>query len=204
MNEPKIGFGRSSYRIVYCGPSESGKTTNIESLNWLLPDRAVGRLVQLATETSRTLYFDLLTINLEAISRTAGHATLEIFTVPGQSFYYAARRRVLREADGIVFVADSRRHRLAANVDALNDIITAIHDAGRGVDDIPAVLQLNKCDDPTAIARDELLAALGCENEPCVEAVAHEGRGVIETLRLIARHAIAQSRNAQPIAQPVA
>ncbi|HQR38552.1 MAG TPA: GTPase domain-containing protein [Blastocatellia bacterium] len=200
MNEPLNGFGRSVYRIVYCGPSESGKTTNLESLNWLLPDRAVGKLVQLATETNRTLYFDLLTVNLETISRAAGPATLEIFTVPGQNFYHSARRRVLREAHGVVFVADSRRQRLDANIEALSELVAAIQDAGREVDDVPAVLQLNKCDEPSAVPRNELLAALGCEGEPCVEAVAHEGRGVVETLRLITRCAINQSRAVQPVA----
>lgn len=178
-----------STRIVYCGPSESGKTTNLEALARALADAARGKLVRLATDTDRTLFFDLLT--LEFGGGRGGRATLEIFSVPGQNFYLAARRRILREAHGIVFVADSRRERLDANIEALADVAAAIEDGGRDIDDVPAVLQLNKCDAETAIPRPELLAALGCEGEPYVEAVAHRGHGVVETLRLIARKTVA-------------
>ncbi len=182
MRDQKVSRVAAPVRIVYCGPSECGKTTNLEALARALPDRARGRLFQLDTETSRTLYFDLLTIDAGGTS----DAVLEIFTVPGQNFYVAARRRILREADGIVFVVDSRRERLAANVESLHDVIAAITEAGRDLDRVPAILQLNKCDAPTAVPREELLAALGCEGEPCVEAVASAGHGVLETLRLIA------------------
>lgn len=187
--------GARAVRIVYCGPSESGKTTNLEALARALPGRTRGRLVQLATDTNRTLYFDLLTID---VGPSPSEAVLELFTVPGQNFYLAARRRLLREADGIVFVADSRRERLGANVEALHDVVSGIEDAGRDVDAVPAVLQLNKCDQPTALPSGELLEALGCAGEPFVEAVAHEGRGVVETLRLIARFALAGRCVAEP------
>jgi signal recognition particle receptor subunit beta len=140
------------------------------------------------------LYFDLLTIDFGS----GADLVLELFTVPGQNFYVAARRRILREADGIVFVADSRRERLGANVEALHDVVAAIEAAGRDVDSVPAVLQLNKCDEPTALASAELLDALGCSGEPFVEAVAHEGRGVVETLRLIARVSLAGRRVPEP------
>jgi signal recognition particle receptor subunit beta len=197
MGDATDAAGTRVYRIVYCGPSESGKTTNLEALARALPDRARGRLVQLATETNRTLYFDLLTIDV-GTSRGAPDAVLELFSVPGQNFYLPARRRILREAHGIVFVADSRRERLAANVDALNDVVAALEDAGREIHDVPAILQLNKCDEPTALGRDDLLQALGCEGEPCVEAVAHLGRGVVETLRMIVRRALAGRLLAEP------
>jgi signal recognition particle receptor subunit beta len=178
-------------RIVYCGPSECGKTTNLEALATLLPGHTRGKLVRLATETSRTLYFDLLAVDLGALGGGIGRARFEIYSVPGQSFYLAARRRVLREADGIVFVVDSRRERLPANLEALGEVVAALQDAGRDPDEVPAVLQLNKRDAPTALGVAELLSILGCEGEPCIEAVAHEGRGVLETLRLIARQALA-------------
>lgn len=197
MSEPTGSRGDQTIRIVYCGPSESGKTTNLEVLSRVLADRTRGSLVRLATETHRTLYFDLLRIDLGA--RTGLPVALELFTVPGQSFYLPARRRVLREAHGVVFVADSRRERLEANVEALNDVAAAIQDAGRDVDDVPAVLQLNKCDAATALSTDELLTALGCEGEPYVEAVAHEGRGVVETLRRIARRTLAGQLVAESI-----
>lgn len=183
-------------RIVYCGPSESGKTTNLEALSQLLPSHALHKLLQLATETQRTLYFDLLSLELPMGGDTK--LRIELFTVPGQSFYVNARRRVLREADGIVFVADSRRHRLDANIEALAEVAAAIEDAGRDVDDIPAVLQLNKCDDEHAVPHHELLALLGCDNEPFIEAVASEGRGVVETLRLISRHVLAPRMQFEP------
>ncbi len=186
---------RRVFRIVYCGPSECGKTTNLESLARLMPNRTRGRLVQLATETSRTLYFDLLTVDLGA---GPDEAVLEIFTVPGQAFYIAARRRILREAHGIVFVVDSRSERLAANLESMNDVAAALEDVGRDLDEIPAVLQLNKCDEPTALPMHDLLAALGCEGEPYVEAIAHEGRGVVETLRMIARLALSGRVAAAP------
>lgn len=183
-------------RIVYCGPSESGKTTNLEALSRLLPSHALHKLLQLATETQRTLYFDLL--SLELAMGSDAPLRIELFTVPGQSFYLNARRRVLREADGIVFVADSRRHRLEANIEALAEVAAAIEDAGRDVEDVPAVLQLNKCDDQHAVPRHELLSLLGCAGEPFVEAVASEGRGVVETLRLISRHVLAPRMQFEP------
>ena len=197
MSEQKGSNGEQSIRIVYCGPSESGKTTNLEVLARVLPSHTRGSLLQLATETNRTLYFDLLRIELA--SRSGSRTTLELYTVPGQSFYLPARRRVLREAHGVVFVADSRRERLDANVEALNDVAAAIQDAGRDVADVPAVLQLNKCDAATAIPSGELLAALGCDGEPYVEAIAHEGRGVVETLRRIAKFTIAGQLVAETI-----
>jgi signal recognition particle receptor subunit beta len=197
MSVQKGSIGDQSIRIVYCGPSESGKTTNLEVLARVLPNNARGSLLRLATETNRTLYFDLLRIELA--SRSGARTMLELYTVPGQSFYLPARRRVLRDAHGVVFVADSRRERLDANVEALNDVAAAIQDAGRDVDDVPAVLQLNKCDAATALSSHELLAALGCEGEPFVEAVAHEGRGVVETLRRIAKFTIAGQLVAETI-----
>lgn len=182
--EPKV------YRIVYCGPSESGKTTNLEALSKVLPRRFKGKLVKLATETDRTLYFDYLTIDLGNKPGATPRARLELFTVPGQSFYLSARRRVLSEAVGVVFVADSRRCRIEANIEALGEVVAAIQDSGRDVESVPAVLQLNKCDDPTAVPRDELLSALGCTEEPAIEAIAHLGQGVVETLRMISRRAL--------------
>ena len=196
MNEPVRHDSRRAIRIVYCGPSESGKTTNLEALSRLLPSHALHKLHQLATETQRTLYFDLLSLQL-SIGADAP-LRIELFTVPGQSFYVNARRRILREADGIVFVADCRRQRLEANIEALAEVAAAIEDAGRDVDDVPAVLQLNKCDDELAIPQQELLALLGCDGEPFIEAVATDGRGVVETLRLISRHVLAPRMQFEP------
>lgn len=173
-------------RIVYCGASESGKTTNLEALERALPPHAGGKLIRLATESDRTMYFDLLSIEARG-----ARPRIELFSVPGQNFYLPARRRVLREADGIVFVVDSRSSRLEANVEALGDVVAAFQDAGRDLESIPAVLQLNKRDEPTALGRAELLAALGLPDEAFVEAVAHAGSGVLETLRLIVRRTLA-------------
>jgi signal recognition particle receptor subunit beta len=188
MSTPIEPRERTAVRIVYCGPSECGKTTNLEALARALPDRTRGQFVQLATETKRTLYFDLLTIDVGG----ARDAVIEIFTVPGQNFYVNARRRILREADGIVFVVDSRRERLEANVEALHDVVESLVECGRRLDEMPAVLQLNKIDEPTAMAREALLEALGCDGEPYVEAMAHRGLGVVETLRNVATRAFAR------------
>lgn len=196
MSAPKQPKSSRAIRIVYCGPSESGKTTNLEALSRMLPSHALHKLLQLATDTQRTLYFDLLSLQLAM--DTDSPLRIELFTVPGQSFYVNARRRVLREADGIVFVADSRRHRLDANIEALAEVAAAIEDAGRDVDDVPAVLQLNKCDDESAVPRAELLALLGCDGEPFVEAVASDGKGVVETLKLISRHVLAPRMQFEP------
>lgn len=196
MSTPNQPTSGRAIRIVYCGPSESGKTTNLETLSRSLPSHALHKLLQLATETQRTLYFDLLSLELPMESGVP--LRLELFTVPGQSFYLNARRRVLREADGIVFVADSRRHRLEANIEALAEVAAAIEDAGRDVEDVPAVLQLNKCDEETAIPRHEFLSLLGCDGEPFVEAVASDGKGVIETLKMISRHVLAPRMQYEP------
>jgi len=196
MSNSERGRSARATRIVYCGPSESGKTTNLEVLSRMLPLHAQRKLVQLATDTQRTLYFDLLSLELAMSSDLT--VRLELFTVPGQSFYVNARRRILREADGIVFVADSRRRRLEANLEALGEVAAAIEDAGRDVDDVPAILQLNKCDHVEAVPTSELLALLGCDGEPFVEAVASDGHGVVETLRLISRHVLAPRSQFEP------
>lgn len=188
MEQPPSPRDRIAVRIVYCGPSECGKTTNLEALARALPDRARGQLFQLDTDTRRTLYFDLLRIEA---GTERSDAVIELFTVPGQNFYVAARRRILREADGVVFVVDSRRERLGANLEALKDVAEGLVAVGRRIEDVPAVLQLNKCDEPTAMPSHELLAALGCEGEPHVPAVATSGHGVVETLRLISARAFA-------------
>ena len=191
MSDAPVRKGTKVCRIVYCGASECGKTTNLEVLSRLLSHRVHGKLVKLATETDRTLYFDMLRLDV-------GAAQLELFTVPGQSFYHAARRRILREASGIVFVVDSRRERLDANVESLGEVVAAFQDAGRELEKVPAVLQLNKCDASTAVPSGELLGALGCSGEPFVEAIARDGRGVVETLRLIARFSFAGTLLAEP------
>lgn len=204
MAEPRRGLEAGVRRIVYCGPSMSGKTANLNALEELLPAHARGKLLRLATETDRTLYFDVLPIELAGLSARGAGARFELFTVPGQRFYAAARRRLVREAHGIVFVADSQRERLEANLEALGELVAAIEDDGRAGAEIPAVLQLNKRDAPTAMERDELLAALGCEGEDCVEAVAHRGLGVIETLRLITRQSLARVIAPRASADPFA
>lgn len=196
MSTAKTPAAGRAIRIVYCGPSEGGKTTNLEALSRMLPSHSLHKLLQLATETQRTLYFDLLSLQLAIDADTM--LRMELFTVPGQSFYLNARRRVLREADGIVFVADSRRHRLDANIEALAEVAAAIEDAGRDVEDVPAVLQLNKCDEDNAIPHAELMTLLGCDGEPFVEAIASDGKGVVETLRLISRQVLAPRRQFEP------
>ncbi|KRT70807.1 MAG: MglA protein [candidate division NC10 bacterium CSP1-5] len=172
-------------KLVYYGPGLCGKTTNLQHIYKKVDPGAKGKLISLATETERTLFFDFLPLELGTIRgfKTRFH----LYTVPGQIFYEASRKLILKGADGVVFVADSQLERMEANIQSLADMRQHLGDQGIDPDKISLVIQYNKRDLPNAIPIDELQKALNPRNLPWFEAVASQGTGVFETLKAIAK-----------------
>jgi len=172
-------------KIVYYGPGLCGKTTNIQ---WIYeqanPDKK-GKLVSLATETDRTLFFDFLPLDMGMVK--GFKVRFHLYTVPGQVFYDASRKLILRGCDGIIFVADSQKARMEANIESIANLATNLKENGFDVRSIPYVLQLNKRDMPSAVSVPEMERLLRFRGEPMIEAVASQGTGVIETLKAAAR-----------------
>jgi signal recognition particle receptor subunit beta len=179
-------------KIVYYGPGLGGKTTNLQYLYDITGAANKGKLVSLATETERTLFFDFLPIDLGQIRglRTRFH----LYTVPGQVFYDASRKLILRGVDGIVFVADSQEERLDANLESLSNLGENLKEHGFDMNKIPYVLQLNKRDLPNAMPTGELIKLLKVKDEPVFEAAARTGAGVVDTLKGVARQVLIELR----------
>ena len=170
-------------KIVYYGPGRSGKTTNLQYVHARVPNERRGQMVSLATETDRTLFFDYLPLDLGSIS---GFRTrLQLYTVPGQVYYDATRKLVLRGADGVVFVADSQREQLEENIDSLRNLQENLIGHGFDIREMPIVLQYNKRDLPGVLPLSELEDVLNFRGVPSVAAAAVSGEGVFETLRTI-------------------
>jgi mutual gliding-motility protein MglA len=173
-----------SCKIVYYGPGLSGKTTNLEVLHQKIPSAHVGQLTSIATEGDRTLFFDFLPLSL---GQVAGMTTkFQIYTVPGQVYYNSTRRLVLQGADGVVFVADSRRKRLEENLESLANLEENLRECGKDFRTIPTVFQYNKRDLPDIHTVEELEQKLNKYQLPYFEAVAFKGDGVFPTLRKLA------------------
>jgi len=172
-------------KIVYYGPGLCGKTTNIQFIYDKTGTGAKGKLISLATESERTLFFDFLPIELGTIRgfRTRFH----LYTVPGQVFYDASRKLILKGVDGVVFVADSQEARMDANVESLRNLKENLKEHGVSMEKVPYVLQLNKRDLPTAVPAAELEKALRIKDEPVFEAIASRGTGVFETLKAVVK-----------------
>ena len=172
-------------KIVYYGPGLCGKTTN---LHWIYGHTATdsrGEMVSLETETDRTLFFDLLPID---VGNIAGFDTrLQLYTVPGQVFYNTTRKLVLKGVDGVVFVADSQRPMLQANLDSFRNLEENLADMGLLLDNLPLVLQYNKRDLADVLAVEDLNRALNRRNWPWFEAAAVQGKGVFETLKGVSK-----------------
>jgi len=172
-------------KLVYYGPGLGGKTANLQ---WIYDNTGAGqkgKMISLATETDRTLFFDFLPLDLGSVR---GFKTrLHLYTVPGQVFYEASRKLILKGADGVVFVADSQEERLDANLETLENLKEHLKEHKLDFAAIPYVLQLNKRDLPNTLSIDKLSEQLQIKGEPVVEAVAVSGRGVFETLREVAR-----------------
>ena len=173
-----------SCKVVYYGPGISGKTTNLQVIHQKMPQDKRTDRVSLATEGDRTLFFDFLPLNLGDIK---GFKTrFQLYTVPGQVYYNSTRKLVLRGVDGIVFVADSQRSRQAENLESLQNLRQNLQDYGMDLDDMPFVLQYNKRDMDNVFTLDELNAELNPRNVPFFPATAHNGKGVVTTLKTIA------------------
>jgi signal recognition particle receptor subunit beta len=172
-------------KIVYYGPGVSGKTTNLQYIHQHLKQDQRGKMVSLATDEDRTLFFDFLPIELESVRgfKTRFH----LYTVPGQVFYGATRRAVLTGADGVIFVADSQADRLEENLLSLKDLEENLRYYGKKIETSPFVVQYNKRDLPNVLPVEELNQKINRLNVPYFEAVAVLGKGVFETLTLICR-----------------
>jgi mutual gliding-motility protein MglA len=177
-------------KIVYYGAGLGGKTTNLQVIYQKTADQQKGKMISLATETERTLFFDFLPLDL---GNVRGFKTrIHLYTVPGQVFYDASRKLILRGVDGIVFVADSQEQRMDANVEALENLMSNLKEHGYDFNKIPYVLQLNKRDLPNILPVDLLCTELRKKNEAIVEAVAFQGVGVFETLKEIAKQVLTE------------
>jgi mutual gliding-motility protein MglA len=175
-------------KIVYYGPGLCGKTTNVQHIFDRTSPAAKGRFLSLKTETDRTLFFDFLPLDIGSIN--GFRARLQLYTVPGQIFYKASRRLILKGIDGVVFVADSQIARLEANVESMSDLHDNLADHGYSVDRLPLVVQYNKRDLDEIADVAELRAALNPTGAPEFEAAASTGRGVFDTLKAVARLAL--------------
>jgi mutual gliding-motility protein MglA len=181
------------FKIVYYGPGLGGKTTNLRFLHDRLPPERRGRMISIATDHERTLFFDFLPIDLGQIN---GYVTrFHLYTVPGQVYYRLSRRAVLQGADGLVFVADSHPAREQANVESLADLeahLRTLELTPAQLQRMPRVFQWNKRDVPVALPVERLRAALNPAGCPEFEAVANRGPGVNETLKSICKAVLAR------------
>ena len=177
-------------KIVYYGPGRSGKTTNLQYVYGRVPESRRGRMVSLATQTDRTLFFDFLPLELGTIS---GFTTkFQLYTVPGQSYYNATRKLVLQGADGVVFVGDSQARQLDENIESLQNLQSNLLEHGIDIRTVPVVMQYNKQDLPRELILTpaELDDALNFRNVPSFAADALHGQGVFETLKSISEQVL--------------
>ena len=172
-----------SFKIVYFGPGMSGKTTNLLYIHQSLSDAVRGKMVTLDTEEERTLFFDFLPLDLGDVE--GYQVRFNMYTIPGQIYYEASRRLMLDGADGVVFVADSQPLRFDHNIMSYEMMVDNLQSYGIAPSGFPTVLQYNKRDVPDAIPIGGLERELSIENVPVKEAVATEGRGVMETIKEI-------------------
>lgn len=180
-------------KIVYYGPGLSGKTTNLQYVHDKVPDGTRGKLISLATEADRTLYFDFLPINIGAIN--GFQAKFQLYTVPGQVYYNATRKLVLRGVDGVVFVADSQPDKMDENIESLANLEENLTEYGYDIDSIPFVIQYNKRDLPGILTVEELEAKLNPRGWSSFEASATIGNGVFDTLKLVIKLVLEKTKN---------
>ncbi len=172
-------------KIVYYGPGLCGKTTNLQYIYNRTNPEAKGKMISLATETERTLFFDFLPLEIGEIRgfKTRFH----LYTVPGQVFYDASRKLILKGVDGVVFVADSQMLRSEANIESMDNLRTNLAEQGYNLDTLPYVIQYNKRDMPNVSPVEELRQLLNTSHVPDFSAVATTGEGVFETLKAVAK-----------------
>jgi mutual gliding-motility protein MglA len=172
-------------KIVYYGPGLCGKTTNLQYIYERTNPDAKGKMISLATETERTLFFDFLPLSLGEIRgfKTRFH----LYTVPGQVFYDASRKLILKGVDGVIFVADSQMERLEANQESVENLRTNLAEQGYSLEKIPYVIQYNKRDLPNVVSVEELRPLINPMNVPDYEANARAGVGVFDTLKAVSK-----------------
>jgi mutual gliding-motility protein MglA len=179
-------------KLVYYGPGLCGKTTNLQYIYNKTRPEAKGKMISLATETERTLFFDFLPLSLGEIRgfKTRFH----LYTVPGQVFYDASRKLILKGVDGVCFVADSQDARYDANIESLENLRINLQEQGYDLDKLPYVMQYNKRDLPNAMSIEELSSILNPTRVPEFEAIAPNGLGVFNTLKALAKQVLAELR----------
>jgi len=172
-------------KIVYYGTGLGGKTTNLEYIYSRVSPETKGKMISLATETERTLFFDFLPIDLGEVRgfKTRFH----LYTVPGQVYYNASRRLILKGVDGLVFVADSQASRAEANIEAMHNLYENLETYGYDLESIPFAIQYNKRDVPNVLAPEELRAQINPMGVPDFEGIAIDGTGVFETLSCVSK-----------------
>ena len=179
-------------KIVYYGPGLCGKTTNLQHIYSKTNPDLKGKMISLATETERTLFFDFLPL---ALGEIRGFKTrFHLYTVPGQVFYDASRKLILKGVDGVVFVADSQIERMEANVESLENLRVNLKEQGYEFGKIPYVIQYNKRDLPNAAPLEEMRKLLNPEGSVEFEACARSGEGVFETLKAVAKGVLTDLR----------
>jgi hypothetical protein len=177
-------------KIVYYGPGLCGKTTNLQTIYQRTSPEARGKMISLATETERTLFFDFLPL---ALGDIRGFKTrFHLYTVPGQVFYDASRKLILKGVDGVVFVADSQEERLDANIESMENLKDNLEEQGYELEKIPFVVQYNKRDLPNQTPLEELKELLNPDQVPDFEACALTGEGVFETLKAVAKQILVE------------
>jgi len=175
-------------KVVYYGPGLGGKTTNLIYIYKKTSPDSKGKMISLATETERTLFFDFLPLALGNIR--GFKVRFHLYTVPGQVFYDASRKLILRGVDGVVFVADSQVERMEANIESIDNLRKNLQDQGLSLDTIPFTIQYNKRDLPNIVPMEEMNRALNPKGVPYFEGVATTGKGVFETLKEVAKQVI--------------
>jgi len=175
-------------KIVYYGPGLCGKTTNLQFIYRRTNPGQKGKLISLATETERTLFFDFLPLALGDIK--GFKVRFHLYTVPGQVFYAASRKLILKGVDGVVFVADSQLERMESNLESIDDLGINLAEQGYNLEKLPFTIQYNKRDLPNIIPVDEIDRLLNPRKIPAFEGVAVTGRGVFETLKSVAKQVL--------------
>jgi len=175
-------------KIVYYGPGLCGKTTNLQYIYRRTTPEQMGKLISLATETERTLFFDFLPLSLGDIK--GFRVRFHLYTVPGQVFYAASRKLILKGVDGVVFVADSQIERMEANIESLEDLRINLAEQGYELDKLPFTIQYNKRDLPNVAPIEEMNTLLNPNGIQWFEGVAMSGQGVFETLKNVAKQVL--------------
>jgi hypothetical protein len=182
-------------KIVFYGPGLCGKTTNLQWIYKKTNPDSKGKMISLATETERTLFFDFLPL---ALGEIRGFKTrFHLYTVPGQVFYDASRKLILKGVDGVVFVADSQIERMEANIESVENLRINLAEQGYDLDKVPYVIQYNKRDLPNVVPLDEMRRVLNPRSVPDYEACATDGTGVFDTLKAVAKLVIMELKKGQ-------